>query len=114
MRSNRPAAEPAAPLALVSGRRPGRSRNGSGSGCQGGAARTPGRDAPLGMIGDGTAPSAAHPRQHAGPAPQPLWIGTAAADLPRVPAAAAGRTGKPRIRLSLRIFRTWSRGLVRN
>ena len=50
-RSNRSAAETAALLALMQGRRPGRSRGGSG--CRRGAARTPGRDAWLGTIGDG-------------------------------------------------------------
>jgi hypothetical protein len=39
------AAEAAAPLALVQAQRPGRLRAGCGSGCRGGAARTPEGDA---------------------------------------------------------------------
>src|SRR5450755_4487382 len=52
-------AETAALLALVRGRRPGRSRDGSG--CRVGAARTPGRDAVLGTMSNCNAALAAHP-----------------------------------------------------
>ena len=57
-----------------------------------GAARTPGRDARLGTISDGTAARPSHPLPPAAPEPQPLRIG-AAADLLRVPVAAAGLAG---------------------
>ena len=43
-------------------------------------------------MSNGTAAPPAHPRPPADSAPQPLRIG-AAADLPRVPATAAGRAG---------------------
>ena len=77
---------------MVHGRRPGGSLGGSGCCCRIGAARTPGSDGLLGTIGDGTAAPPAHPRPPAGPSPQSIRIGTAA-DLLRVPAAAADRDG---------------------
>jgi hypothetical protein len=49
-RLNPAGAEAATHLALMRGRRPGRSQDGSG--CGFGAARTPGREARLGTIGD--------------------------------------------------------------
>ena len=74
----------------------GRAERGAGAVAvaRAGAARTPGREALLGRMSNGTAAPAAHPLRHAGPVPLPLRIGTAA-DLLPVPAAVADRAGAP-------------------